>query len=111
MTSTNDNHKRFGDASLLCASTTLMPFGTPAPYTHFRVMVSTRKPYADRMAKATPLTKAILELWRIITLILFVNKDAYNVSFKELPQIRPKESHPPFNSNWSGNNARRQRRL
>ena len=39
--------------------------------------------YSDRMAKATPLAKAIVELWRLMTLILFVNKEAYNVSLED----------------------------
>ena len=49
----------------------------------FEEMSTTCKAYADRKAKATPLTKAIIELWRIITLVLFINKDAYNVSLED----------------------------
>ena len=46
-------------------------------------MVTTCTPYADSKAKASPLAKAIIELWRIITLVLFFNKEAFNVTLED----------------------------
>ena len=49
----------------------------------FENMVTTCTPYADSKAKASPLAKAIIELWRIITLVLFFNKEAFNVTLED----------------------------
>ena len=37
----------------------------------------------DKKALASPITKAIIEMWRIMTLILFIDKEAYNVSIED----------------------------
>ena len=49
----------------------------------FEEMSTTCNSFPDKMAKATPLAHAIIELWRIITMILFVDKEAYNISLED----------------------------
>ena len=49
----------------------------------FEEMITTANSFDDQKAKATPLTIAIIEMWRIMTLILFYDKKAYSVSLEE----------------------------
>ena len=57
--------------------------GTRAMIRVFEEMTLIANSTQDKKAIATPLTKAIVEMWRIITLLLFYEKDNFNVTIED----------------------------
>ena len=49
----------------------------------FEIMATLATTTFDQKALATPITKAIIEMWRIMILILFIDKEAYNVTIED----------------------------